>query len=455
MSLQSLIDNPKELLELINDCLKPKDIEKKQFGEVFTPMDFINDNMLKDIEIYWSSKYNENIWTNKNITWYDPAAGMGNFSVAIYYKLMDGLKNKIKNNEKRKKHIIEKQLYMGEINKKNCLIIKQIFNLNNEYKLNLYEGNTLYINLKEIFNIEKFDIIIGNPPYNEELKKTGAKPLYNKFIEFYIDKCNLLSFIVPSRWFAGGKGLDNFRKMMINRTDIVYIKHYDNASNIFGNKVDIKGGVNYFLIDKNYNGLCCYNEKMVKFNKYDIIVDSKYYDIIEQLKIYNSITKLYHGQGYYNVKTNNNNLTDNKKLVKCYVSQQKGFIKYIDKKYIKNDINTYKIITARASFCANSGFGNTFIGYPNEICSQSYILFEISNKNEALSLLSYMKCKLPNFMLSLRKISQDISESTCKWIPLPPLDREWTDEKIYKYFKLSNDDIQLIKETKIIGYKNN
>jgi site-specific DNA-methyltransferase (adenine-specific) len=368
---------------------------------------------------------------------------------------MDGLKNKIKNNEKRKKHIIEKQLYMGEINKKNCLIIKQIFNLNNEYKLNLYEGNTLYINLKEIFNIEKFDIIIGNPPYNEELKKTGAKPLYNKFIEFYIDKCNLLSFIVPSRWFAGGKGLDNFRKMMINRTDIVYIKHYDNASNIFGNKVDIKGGVNYFLIDKNYNGLCCYNEKMVKFNKYDIIVDSKYYDIIEQLKIYNSITKLYHGQGYYNVKTNNNNLTDNKKLVKCYVSQQKGFIKYIDKKYIKNDINTYKIITARASFCANSGFGNTFIGYPNEICSQSYILFEISNKNEALSLLSYMKCKLPNFMLSLRKISQDISESTCKWIPLPPLDREWTDEKIYKYFKLSNDDIQLIKETKIIGYKNN
>jgi hypothetical protein len=101
MSLQSLIDNPKELLELINDCLKPKDIEKKQFGEVFTPIDFINNNMLKDIEIYWSSKYNENIWTNKNITWYDPAAGMGNFSVAIYYKLMDGLKNKIKNKEKK------------------------------------------------------------------------------------------------------------------------------------------------------------------------------------------------------------------------------------------------------------------------------------------------------------------------------------------------------------------
>ena len=64
-----------------------------------------------------------------------------------------------------------------------------------------------------------------------------------------------------------------------------------------------------------------------------------------------------------------------------------------------------------------------------------------------------MKCKLPNFMLSLRKISQDISESTCKWIPLPPLNKEWNNEKVYKYFKLSEDEIKLIKDTKIIGYK--
>ena len=63
-----------------------------------------------------------------------------------------------------------------------------------------------------------------------------------------------------------------------------------------------------------------------------------------------------------------------------------------------------------------------------------------------------MKCKLPNFMLSLRKISQDISESTCKWIPLPPLNVDWNDEKVYKYFKLSKDEIKLIQETKINGY---
>ena len=66
-----------------------------------------------------------------------------------------------------------------------------------------------------------------------------------------------------------------------------------------------------------------------------------------------------------------------------------------------------------------------------------------------------MKCKLPNFMLSLRKISQDISESTCKWIPLPSLDRIWTDEQIYKYFKMSNEEIKLIQMTKIKGFKEN
>ena len=102
MGLKSLIDRPKELLELINECLKPKEIEKKKFGEVFTPMNFINDKMLLDIEEYWTKTNNENIWTNEKLTWYDPASGMGNYPIAIYYKLMNGLKTKIPNEIERK-----------------------------------------------------------------------------------------------------------------------------------------------------------------------------------------------------------------------------------------------------------------------------------------------------------------------------------------------------------------
>jgi site-specific DNA-methyltransferase (adenine-specific) len=457
MSLQSLIDNPKELLELISDCLKPKAIEKKTFGEVFTPMDFINDKMLKDIEEYWLKNKNENIWTNEKLTWYDPASGMGNYPIAIYYKLMEGLKTKIPNEEQRKKHIIEKQLYMGELNKKNCFVIKQIFNINNEYKLNLYEGNTLNIKINEVFGITEFDIIIGNPPYNEEFKGNNgyAPPLFNKFTEFYMKKCKILSFIIPSRWFVGGKGLDKFLLFMTNRNDIVYIKNYINSQDIFGSSVIIKGGVNYFLKDDDYNDKCLFNNSFIELKKYDIIVDNKYISIINKILEYNSITDIYHSKGYYGVSLTDNRLSSEKKdnYITCYVSQIKGFKNYIDKNTLdKNKLNNYKVITVTASTANNDCFGNMFIGNIDDIHSESYISFNVNSNLEAESLLSYLKTRFANFLLKLRKVTHNISSSTCKWIPLLPLNKEWNDEEVYKYFKLSEDEIKLIKETKISGY---
>jgi ABC-type antimicrobial peptide transport system ATPase subunit len=156
--------------------------------------------------------------------------------------------------------------------------------------------------------------------------------------------------------------------------------------------------------------------------------------------IINNKSKLSWGKiiGYVPQRINLIDSSINDKYIKCYVSKQKGFIKYIEKKHIKNDISTFKVITARAAHAANSSFGNMFIGCPNEVCSQSYILFEVKTLDEANSLLSYMKCKLPNFMLILRKISQDINEATCKWIPLVPLNKELNDDEIYKFFNLTN-----------------
>ncbi len=454
MSLQSLIDKPKELLELIDSCLKPKKIEKKKFGEVFTPMSFINNDMLRDLEEYYKKKYNKNIFEDETLKWGDTTTGMGNFMIAIYYKLMEGLKIKFSNEKERKKHILENMLFMAEYNKKNCFIVNQIFNLNNEFKLNLYEGDSLQLDIQKEFGITKFDIVIGNPPYNEELKSTGAKALYNKFVEYYIDKCDLLCFVIPSRWFSGGKGLDSFRKNMLERTDIVYIKHFDDASAIFGSSVSIEGGVNYFLKDSNHIGDCIYNGSITKLTKYDVFVDGKYHSLIDKIREYNSVIDLYLGR-YFGIESNDKRLKNDKTkdTIKCYVSQQKGFEKNIEKKEIKKEYNFWKLITARANG-GNGCFGNIFIGNCDEIHTGSYISFKVSNEDEAKSLLSYMKCRLPNFMLSLRKNSQDISESTCKWIPLPLLNKKWTDNEVYKYFKLSEDDIKLINNTNIVGYKN-
>jgi site-specific DNA-methyltransferase (adenine-specific) len=309
----------------------------------------------------------------------------------------------------------------------------------------LYEGNSLQLNIQKEFGIEKFDIVIGNPPYNEELKISGAAALYNKFVEYYIEKCDLLCFVIPSRWFSGGKGLDSFRKNMLERTDIVYIKHFDDASKIFGNSVSIEGGVNYFLKDTNHKGYCMYNGSMTKLNKYDVFVDGKYHNIIDKLVNFNSLITLYKSQDYHKIQTNDKRFKNDKtnETIKCYVSQTE----------IKTNISKYKIITPDGNG-GNKCFGNTFIGNPNEVHCKTYISFEIDTENEAKSLLSYMKCRLPNFMLSLRKNSQHTCSSTCKWIPLPPLNKDWTDEEVYKHFKLSEDDIKLMNDTNIVGYKN-
>ena len=451
MDLVSLIDRPKELLELIDSCLKPKKIEKKKFGEVFTPMNVVKE-MLDKLDLYYKKENGNSIFEEKDFKWLDPANGMGNFPIEVYYRLMDGLKKGIPDEIERKRHILENMLYMAEINIKNIFISQQIFNRENEYKLNIYHGNSLELDTEKEWGVKEFDVVIGNPPYNKEFKKSGATAFYNEFVEKFIDTCKYQTFIIPSRWFSGGKGLDKFRKNMLKRKDLVYIKHYNNSSKVFGNSVQIEGGVNYYLKSIDYYGNCKYNGNMIKLDTFDILVDSKFYNLLNKLINYPNITKLYIGR-YFGIESNDKRLVndnDNTKL-KCFVSKQKGFVKYIDKKHIKKD-NSWKVITARAN--GNRGcFGNIFIGNKKEVHTGSYISFKLNNKKEAESLKSYLQCKLPNMMLSLRKISQDISNKTCKWIPLPPLDRTWTNEKIYKYYKLSNDDINLITELKINGYK--
>jgi site-specific DNA-methyltransferase (adenine-specific) len=261
-------------------------------------------------------------------------------------------------------------------------------------------------------------------------------------------------FIVPSRWFSGGKGLDSFRKTMLKRKDIRSIRHIDNASEIFSNSVDIKGGVNYFLKDSKYDGKCDFNGSQIDLGKYDVLVDSKWYKLIEKLSESGRLTDLYKGR-CFGVESNDKRLTTTNKTgtIKCYVSKQKGFEKYIKESQIKKSYNYWKVITAEASDAHGSGFGNIFVGTKDEVHTGSYISFKVKSKTEAKSLVSYMRCKLSNLMLSLRKNSQHINENVLAWIPLVPLDRIWTDATVYKYFKLSSSEIKLINKAEIKGYK--
>lgn len=251
MGLKSLIDKPKELLELINECLKPKEIEKNKFGEVFTPMYLINEKLEKLDEEY-KKIYKMSIFSNKKLKWLDPATGMGNYPIAVYLKLFEGLKKEIPDDKKRKKHILEKMLYMCEINKKNCYIVKQIFNINNEYNLNLYEGDFLKFESNKKFGIEKYDIIMGNPPYNKSKETSlkggyGGRSLWDLFVVKSLDELlndnGFLMFIHPPSW----RKPEHYLWDILSKKQILYLKCYSKKE---GNQIfKCSTLVDYYVIE--------------------------------------------------------------------------------------------------------------------------------------------------------------------------------------------------------------
>jgi hypothetical protein len=260
-TLKSLIDKPTELLEFIAERLKPKDVEKKKFGEVFTPIKLVNEML---------DKLPKEVWTNKDLKWLDPCCGIGNFPIAVYLRLMEGLKQEITDNKKRKKHILENMLYMCELNKKNVLITKQIFDISNEYNLNIHQGDFLSFDSNKIFNISKFDIIVGNPPY-QEAEATGDNKLYLEFTKICIkllknDK--YLLFITPRNILEYLLLVEKNRNYIDKFYQLKYIaietsnKYFPKVGSTFA----------YFLLKKEL-----YNEKT--------IIEYMYCNKIETIKI--------------------------------------------------------------------------------------------------------------------------------------------------------------------------
>ena len=222
LSLQNLIDKPKELLELIDSCLKPKQKEKQEHGEVFTPMVVVFE-LLDKLDSHYFAEHGRSIFSEKNFKWFDPASGMGNFPVAVYLRLMEGLAEQIPDVEERKKHIIENMLYMSELNKKNVFICHQIFNVNNQYRMNLYEGDTLELNVESEWSIapNSFDVVLGNPPYNKgniraaQKDQSGMKSetIWNRFVDntfkLWLKPDGYLVFINPLSWLKKSHALHN------------------------------------------------------------------------------------------------------------------------------------------------------------------------------------------------------------------------------------------------------
>jgi hypothetical protein len=189
----------KKVLDIVRKYLTPKDSEKKLFGEVFTPLELICEML---------SKLPTNVWTNKHLKWLDPANGIGNFPIVVYYKLMEGLKHEFKDDDKRSKWILEKMIYMSELNPVNVALSKKVFKMidsastPNILRADFITGYDAVLKKMRDDADDKnrlFDIIIGNPPYNSTLSTGDNKPyLLFTFISISLLETNgLLTFITP------------------------------------------------------------------------------------------------------------------------------------------------------------------------------------------------------------------------------------------------------------------
>lgn len=257
MSLQSLLDEPQKLLEYIDSCLKPKEEEKKANGEVFTPTSIIVE-ILDNLDKDYTAKNGRSIFTESSFKWGDIAgSGMGNFAIAVYLRLMEGLKTEFPDDERRKKHILENMIYMAELNPKNVFICRQILNFENKYKLNLYEGNALLLEPEEEWKVSEFDVILGNPPYNrggikshtgkglaKNVKNETIWPMFVKNALRLIKPKGYLCFVHPSSWLR----LSSNVHQDLLKYHIVWLQLWDNSKTKTILKADIP--ISFYVLHK-------------------------------------------------------------------------------------------------------------------------------------------------------------------------------------------------------------
>ena len=433
------MDHVKDVIRIINKFVKDGAIEKKTHGEVMTPIELVKE-MLRTLP--------DDVWSNPNLKFLDPCNGAGTFPFVVIYKLMNGLSKWEPDIEKRYKHIVENMIYTCELQSRNVFLWLCGVDPHDEYTTNAYWGSFLDEgfdkHMKEVWGVDKFDIVIGNPPYqssSEDIR--GSKSIYNLFVDKSTKLSDKTLMVTPSRWFSN-KNMEIFRNDMLSKYGLKILNECDNDT--FKN-AEIKGGVSYFLLENNYEGLVNFNGELKKFNSG--IIDINLDNLIKYVPNSSGfLCDLFVSGAYFGIETNDSRLNNNSNHTKCYVSKMNGTTKYIEPNEIpqKPNLDKYKLLVSSASGSKNNigTLGRFEIARPSEVCSSSFSHFSFDTELECSSLKSYLSTKFIKFLIKVKKPTQRVKKDVFSLVPIVPFDRIWTDGNVFDYFGISIEDIKYL-----------
>ncbi len=457
------------------------------------------------------------IWQDETATFLDPATKSGVFLREIHKRLLKGLEKKIPDKQARINHILTKQIFGIAITELTANLSRRTLycsrlangkhsitdNFNDEFgniqflptKHSWQKGKCIFCganqkindrdeelethayqfihnsNLKKFFNM-KFDVIIGNPPYQMETNGHGkqAKPIYHKFIQ-QAKKLNprFLTMIIPARWYAGGMGLDEFRDEMLNDKRISNLVDFKNSRDVFPG-VDVAGGICYFLWEKDYQGKCKIsnidNEKNFietrELNEFNIFIrDHKSISIIKKTqKLFKTfLNKKVSGIKPFGLPTNYEPKSNG---IECWFIQRIGkkFAKKEDVVDNNNFLNKWKLLIPKAPIAGQTDFSkpirfyhdkNAIIAKPSECCTESYIVAgAFETLEETLSYKSYIFTKIVRFLILQTVISQDVNKKNFMFVPdLKFYQGVYSDEKLCQEWGIDEQEWNII-DSKIL-----
>lgn len=456
------------------------------------------------------------LFNNPQAKFLDPVCKSGVFLREITKRLMAGLEKQFPDMQKRLDHILHNQVYGIAITELTSLLSRRTLYCakypNCPFSISHFDnitGNIRYKNIRhtwkngkcvfcgasqaqydredglephayefihtdnpqEILGDMKFDVIIGNPPYQLDTGGSGrqAIPLYNLFVEVAKKlEPNYLVMIIPSRWFAGGMGLDNFRLTMMNDKHLSKFIDFINAKDCFPQN-SISGGVCYFLWDKNHNAKCDFISRMAgksillnrELNEFPILV--RYNQAVEILrkirKIDNNfMNSIVSSISPFGLSTKERGTDERGDKLDLILHSSKGS-SYIQRDFINKGleyIGKYKILVSQTSAehageADKTGAFNVLTSSlkvlgKDEVCTHSYIIVgNFDNKNHAYNLLNYLKTKFTRLLILLALSSIHISKQTFYFVPIQDFSKPWTDTELYAKYNLTQDEIDFIE----------